>query len=542
MAICGSLMRGEFAWNVLLLFCLAAACAQGGCSSRIQPPGTIAFNISEDPHSLNPILARSDDERQIAHLMFDLLLDVDARGRLVPALALAVPTLANGGVSPDGRTIVYHLRHDVYWQDGQPLTASDVIFTWQAITDPDNDVASTRDYDMIDLIFAPDSYTVVMRLKHPWPPAVSTFFTYGTNPMPILPAHLLAEQGSLRNAAFNTHPIGSGPYRLVRWERGDRLVLTANDRYFRGRPRARTISVEEIPDTNSALTMLRTGRLDWSLQSPAQRLALGRDAGVRFVYAPFAGFGAIAFNCRRPPFDDGRMRRAIAMAIDRDRLSRGITGGQYPVANSDQPTFSWAFDAAVRLPGFDPVKADRALDAMGWRRGRDGMRRRRGRPLALTFTTFPEGDTAVRTAEYVQAMLHDRGIDVTVKKISLAQFYLPASAGGLLLSGRFDMAYMVWRAGVDPDDADLVTCRGIANFAGFCDAQVDALETRALGALDERARRVSYAAIQRALAAEVPYDFLYAPRYGFAVRSRLRGFEPTAFSPTWNASMWSTVP
>ncbi len=542
MAICGTLMRGEFARNVLLLFCLAAAWAQGGCSPRIQPPGTIAFNISEDPHSLNPILARSDDERQIAHLMFDLLLDVDARGRLVPALALAVPTHANGGVSPDGRTIVYHLRHDVYWQDGQPLTASDVVFTWQAITDPDNDVASTRDYDLIDLIFAPDSYTVVMRLRHPWPPAVATFFTYGTNPMPILPAHLLAEQGSLRTSAFNTHPIGSGPYQLVRWERGDRLVLAANDRYFRGRPRARTIVVEEIPDTNSALTLLRTGRLDWSLQSPAQRLALGHESGVRFTYAPFAGFGAIAFNCRRPPFDDARMRRAIAMAIDRDRLSRGITGGQYPVVNSDQPTFSWAFDRAAALPGFDPVKADRALDALGWRRGRNGMRERRGRALDLTFTTFPEGDTAVRTAEYVQAMLHDRGIDVTVKKISLAQFYLPASAGGLLLSGRFDMAYMVWRAGVDPDDADLVTCRGIANYAGFCDARLDALEARALGALGERARRASYVAIQRALAAQVPYDFLYAPRYGFAVRSRLHGFAPTAFSPTWNAYDWSTVP
>ncbi len=502
--------------------------------------GTIAFNVSEDPHSLDPILARSDDERQIAHLMFDLLLDVDERGRLVPALALAVPTRANGGVSPDGRTIVYHLRHDVRWQDGQQLTASDVVFTWQAITDPDNDVASTRDYDLIDLIFAPDSYTVVMRLKHPWPPAVATFFTYGTNPMPILPEHLLAEQGALRKSSFNDHPVGSGPYRLVRWERGDRLVFAANDGYFRGKPKARTVVVEEVPDTNSALTMLRTGRLDWSLQSPAQRLAVGQAPSVRFVFAPFAGFGAIAFNCRRPPFDDERMRRAIAMAIDRERLSRGITAGQYPVANSDQPVFSWAFDARARLPGFDPGKADRMLDALGWRRGSDGMRRRGGTLLALTFTTFPEGDTAVRTAEYVQAMLHDRGVAVAVKKISLAQFYLPASAGGLLLSGRFDMAYMVWRGGVDPDDSDLVACRGIANYAGYCDAQVDALEEQALGSDDRHARRAAYVAIQRALAAHVPYDFLYAPRYGFAVQRRVVGFRPTAFSPTWNAYEWAT--
>jgi peptide/nickel transport system substrate-binding protein len=529
--------------RLTLLFCLAAALTATNCARhRAATPSDwreVTFNISDDPHSLNPMLAQSDDERQIAHLMFDLLLDVDQQGHLVPALALAVPTRANGGVSPDGRTIIYHLRHDVRWHDGQPLTASDVIFTWQAITDPDNDVQSTRGYDLIDLIFAPDSYTVVVRLKQPWPPAVATFFTYGTNPMPILPAHLLAEHGSLRTSSFNTHPVGSGPYRFVRWERGDRLVFAANDAYFRGKPKTPTVIVEEVPDVNSALTMLGSGQLDWSLQSPAQRMALRNVSHLHFAYAPFSGFGAIAFNCRKPPFDDVRMRRAISMAIDRERLSRGITGGQYPVANSDQPPFSWAYDPSVRLPGFDPSKADRALDALGWRRGRDGVRRRNGVPLSFTFTTFPEGDTAVRTAEYAQQMLRERGIDVAVKKITLAQFYLPASAGGLLLSGRFDLAYMTWRTGVDPDDSDIVSCHGVANYAGLCDPLIDELELQALNDQDMATRRAAYAAIQRELAAEIPYDFLYAPRYSFAVQNSVRGFSPTPYSPTWNAREWS---
>jgi peptide/nickel transport system substrate-binding protein len=538
-------MRRDFVGKLALLFCLAAACTAAACANhgcaRARDAHTIVFNISDDPHNLNPILAQSDDERQIAHLMFDLLLDVDERGRLVPALAREVPSRANGGVSPDGRTIIYHLRQGVRWQDGQPLTASDVIFTWQAITDPDNDVQSTRGYDLVDLIFAPDSYTVVVRLKHAWPPAVATLFTYGTNPMPILPAHLLAEHGSLRHSSFNTQPVGSGPYRLVRWERGDRLVFNANDSYYQGKPKTPTIVVEEVPDVNSALTLLRSGQLDWSLQSPAQRMALKSAQHLHFTYAPFSGFGAIAFNCRRPPFDDVRMRRAISMAIDRRRLSRGITGGQYPVANSDQPPFSWAFDASARLPDFDPAQADRELDALGWRRGRDGVRRREGRVLALTFTTFPEGDTAVRTAEYVQQMLQDRGVSVAVKKVTLAQFYLPASAGGLLLSGRFDMAYMAWRTGVDPDDSDIVSCRGVANYAGFCDPQLDSLESYALMRQDVGSRRSAYLAIQRKLAIDVPYDFLYAPRYGFAVQDDLHGFHPTPYSPTWNAREWSTT-
>jgi peptide/nickel transport system substrate-binding protein len=502
-------------------------------------PGQIDFNLSEDPHSLNPIFSLSDDEREISHLMFDMLLDVDSRGRLVPDLALAVPSKANHEISADGRTIMYRLRDDVRWQDGQPLTASDVVYTWHAIMDPDNDVPSTKGYNLVDLIFAPDPYTVVIRLKHPWAPAVATLFTYGTNPVPILPAHILQDQDDLRRSDFNLHPVGSGPYKLVRWTRDQELVFAANDQYFRGAPKIPTVVAHIVPDTNTTLTMLRSGQLDWALQSPAQRLALRDDPNIRMHYVAYSGVGALAFNCRRPPFSDARMRFAVAMSIDRRRLSAAITGGQYPVAQSDQPPFSWAHDPSARLPAFDPARADALFDALGWRRGADGLRRKNGRVLSLTLTTFPEGDTAVRTAEYVQEMLRNRGIDAAVKKVTVAQFYLPASQHGLLLSGNYDLAYMVWRAGPDPDDSDLVTCRGEANYAGICDGRLDGLERQALTVLDMRARRALYFAIQERLAELLPYDFLYAPTYGYAVQRNVRGFSPSPYSPTWNAYAWS---
>jgi ABC-type transport system substrate-binding protein len=275
------------------------------------------------------------------------------------------------------------------------------------------------------------------------------------------------------------------------------------------------------------------------LLSPAQRIALGPNSNLKIVYAPFAGFGAIAFNCRKAPFDDVRMRRAVAMAIDRKRLSDGITGGQYPVTDSDQPVFSWAYDPTARLPAFDATAADRALDALGWLRGTDGMRRKHGALLGLQFVTFPEGDTAVRTAEYVQAMLHNRGISVDVKKISIAQFYLPKSENGLLLSGIFDMAYIAWRTGADPDDSNIVTCAGVSNYAGYCSATVDELERRALTATTQTARKNLYSRLQHTLAQDVPYDFLYAPEYGFAAQPALQGLRPSPYSPTWNAWQWS---
>lgn len=530
------IMIAPFAVALALLGCQRVNTAAGPGAPNAKP--AISFNISEDPHSLNPVLAQNDDERQVAHLMFDMLLDVDPQGRQIPALATAVPTIENEGVSRDGRTIVYHLRRDVVWQDGVAFTSRDVAFTWKAIVDPESNVQSTHGYDEIVSIDTPDPHTAVMHLRHPWAPAVGTLFTYGANPVPIVPAHLLEGKGPLTKSPFNTHPIGTGPYVLDRWERGDRLIFRANPRYFRGKPKTDTIVAVQSPDINTSMTLLRSGQLHWSLLSPAQRLALGRPKGIRFVYAPFSGFGAIAFNCRSAPFDDPRMRRAVAMAIDRKRLSDAITKGQYPTIDSDQPPFSWAYDAGAHLPGYDPKAADAALDGLGYKRGPDGTRVRSGRPLEVVFATFPEGDTAVRTAQYVQQMLRERGVAVTVKKVSVTQFYLPKSEGGLLMSGKYDMAYIAWRTGEDPDDSDIVTCAGPSNYTGYCNRKLDRLEAQALVETSRAARAALYSRIQRVLAVDVPYDYLYAPTYGFAATTELQGFAPTPYSPTWNAYEW----
>jgi peptide/nickel transport system substrate-binding protein len=136
-------------------------------------------------------------------------------------------------------------------------------------------------------------------------------------------------------------------------------------------------------------------------------------------------------------------------------------------------------------------------------------------------------------------MLRERGIAVDVKKISVAQFYLPKTEGGLLLTGTFDLAYIAWRTGADPDDSNIVTCAGVANYAGYCSANVDALERRALVTTTLAARKILYSRVQHILARDVPYDFLYAPEYGFAAQPDLQGLRPSPYSPTWNAWQWS---
>ncbi len=237
-----------------------------------------------------------------------------------------------------------------------------------------------------------------------------------------------------------------------------------------------------------------------------------------------------------------RVRRAIAASIDRAGISSKITFGRYPVVDSAQPLGSWARDPGVHEPGYDPAAADRLFDAAGWKRGSDGTRSKNGVPLALTYVQFPESQTGVRVAAVVQSELTARGLHISIKSLSNVQLFLPRAQGGTLASGAFDLAYVPWQLGADPDDSFLFACNGNANSMRWCDRTVDALERRALVAPTREARKALYAQIERRVAAAVPIVYLFDASYSYGYRTALHGFYPNAFTPTWNAYRWSLSP
>ena len=204
---------------------------------------------------------------------------------------------------------------------------------------------------------------------------------------------------------------------------------------------------------------MQSGALDWNLISPVQQQAIIDRPGIAFRYVPLALVAGVAINTAHPPLDDVRVRRALAAAIDRQAISDKITFKRYPVVDTAQPLGSWARDPAVRLPAYDPAAADRLLDAAGWRRGADGMRVKGGARLALTYVQFPESQTGVRAAAFIERALHARGIDLTLKSVTNAKLFLPKVEGGALASGAFDLAYVPWPMGADPDDSFLLGVR-----------------------------------------------------------------------------------
>lgn len=503
---------------------------------------SVHFAIGADPQSLDPLFAHPDAggvEAELARLIFEPFVDIDASGHQIPVLLSRIPTVANGDLSPDGRTIVYHLRPGVRWHDGVAVDAHDVLFTLHAILDDRNPVRSREGYDRIVAADAIDAHTVRIHLRAAWAPAVASLFSYGTAPQYVLPAHLLEHEARLDQSAFGAHPVGNGPFRFVRWERGDHLEYEANPQYWRGAPKVDQLEVRIIPDPGANFTALLSGAIDWSVLSPAQWKSVAQRSDLHFHDVPLAMAVGLALNTRHAPLDDPRVRRAIAASLDRRAISEKLTFGRYPPMETSQRLQSWAHDANAMQPAYDPLAADRALDAAGWVRGADGIRVKAGHRLMLVYTFFPESQTGVRVATFVERALRARGIDVVLKSVSNAKLFLPAAQGGVLASGAFDLAYIPWPLGADPDDAALLTCVGALNYGRWCDAEVDRLEAQAQASPDRATRVRLYGQVQARTTRDVPIVFLFDPAYVYATRPGLTGFAPNAFSATWNAANWT---
>jgi peptide/nickel transport system substrate-binding protein len=539
LAILKSSSRLVAAVVLLLCSCTRVPSADGQATGR-HPwtvPDTLRMATGIVPRTLNPLLSSETSELAIDRLFDDLLVTVDEHGRFVPDLAADVPSTANGGISSDGRTIRYRLRRHVRWQDGQPFTSADVKFTYEAIMNPRNDVVSRHGYDVVARVDTPDAYTVVFHLKHRFAPFVATVFGESDGPFCILPAHLLARRASINDGPYNALPIGTGPFRVVRWLRGNRIELVRNDDYFLGRPKLKSIVISFVPDENAEIVQLRTHEIDWAFQVSvnAYRSLRSMPADeVRSVLTPFNGYEAIIFNAAHGPTSDVRIRRAITYALDKRALVDKLAFGAAQPATEDLPPFLWAYDTTLRSTPYDVGTARQLLAAAGY-----GPARR----LALQLY-FEQSEATNRSlGVQIQSLLAPLGIDVTLHPQLSSIYYASYAQHGTLERGAFDLALNRWMSGVDPDDSAQFTCSNLppngVNPPHFCDPAMDEAQTIALDTYGESGRKPAYVRIQRILEREAPQDFLWWPKQIQAISPDLRGFAPNPVTETWNAWTWS---
>jgi peptide/nickel transport system substrate-binding protein len=458
-----------------------------------------------------------------------------------------VPTLKNGGISPDGLTLTYHLRHGIKWQDGVPLTAKDVIFTWHAIMNDKSNVQTRTGYDQIKDITAPDDYTVIVHMKQKYAPIVAYFMGLQGGG-PILPAHVLASLPDMNRVPFNAKPVGSGPFKVVEWVHGDHITLVANPDYWRGAPKLHQIIYKWITSDTTILTQLRTGEADaWFRGDVGLYPQLASLPGHTTILTPYSIFGHVDLYVKDPILQDVRVRRALSMAIDRKRMIHDATHDVYLPSISDQPKFSWAYDPNLPSADQDLPGARKLLDEAGWVPGADGVRVKNGQRLELQISYVGGQVVAPAIAAIMEQDFKAVGITLTQKQYPSATFFAAAGNGGILNNHKFQLAYFGWINGVDPDDSSLYLCNGGKNFPPggqnnlwWCDPKVDALEHNALTTFDVEQRKKDYYAIQEELVDQSPTIILFAEQRVDTFNDHFKGYIPSpAQSASWNSWQWS---
>ncbi len=528
---------------ILGLSLLTASCAHAGLGAGFgQSNGVLRIGTAISPNTLNPILVTELAENNVETLIFNGLTEEDDRNAIQPDLATVVPTLQNGGISKDGKTILYHLRKGVSWQDGAPFTSEDVKFTWEAVMNRKNNAANVVPYDEVASVDTPDRYTVVFRMKRPFAPFVAEAFNSATVTK-VVPAHLLRKYPDVNHIPFNYAPIGTGPYRVLSWKRGDRITLQANPRYFKGAPKIPQITVLEIPQENTGINELRSKDLDIYLNISETSYNIARGSpDIRLIVTPANSYRALYMNNERPALRDARVRRALTYAIDKKTMVQKVTHGTGTVATGSVPNFMWAYDNNVPITPYDPAKARALLLEAGWTLGPDGVLQKNGQPLSfvLTLRQGAAGDTAM--AVMVQAYLREVGIKTEIKSYPGSTLFAVGSSG-IMQPGKYDLNISGFSQTADPDNSAELTCANRPpngfNWTRFCDPQLDALEAQAVGTYDQRKRKAVYDRIQELTASEAPYDYFYYQPNIDAVNPALKNIKPSMLGPMWNAHEWS---
>ncbi len=497
-AVCGTLH------SVLLSLALS------GCAYSEGPrdPNVITVAVRSGPNALDPRLSNDEATQRLSQLVYSPLLQNGNDLRIGPALAQRLD-------NPDPLTYIVHLRHGVRFHDGHELTARDVVYTFKSILDPAMVSPFRGSFRALKDVTALDDYTVVFTLREPF----AAFPIQLTGVPPVVPA----DAGD----ALRTVPIGTGPYRFVRYDSDDTLVLSAFEEYWDGRPDNAGIVMKVVPDDTMRGLELRKGSTDLVVNDlppdivhqleKSEQFSIERSPGVDFSY--------VGFNLRDPQLADVRVRHAIGYATNRDAIITYLRRGLGRPAAGLIPDLAWAFEPDVFRFTYDPERARRLLDEAGLR-DPDGEGPEPRLRLSLKISTNEE------TRLQATAIQHDLrvvGIELDLRSYEFATFFAD------VVKGNFQLFALQWVGGamIDPDMLRRVfhsreVPPGGFNRGYYRNAQVDDLLDLASRSLDEGTRRGYYGAAQKLIAADAPYIPIWSKTNVFVA---LKGLEGLRLNP-----------
>ena len=499
-------------------------------------PHQLRYATAEDIAGLNPHLVQQNVVSYMSSLTMAWLVKYDHDNRPIPELVTVVPTQQNGGISADGKTITWHLRHGVKWSDGAPFDADDVVFSTKTVLNPANNEVSRDGWDLITKIDEPDKYTVIYHLRKPYAAYVPNFFgSAGANPC-VLPKHLLATLPNINNAPYNALPVGIGPFKYASWKRADSVELVPNPLYFRGQPKLQRIVFKIIPDRNTVTTQLQTHEIDlWTPVAAAYYDRVRAIPGVTALRQPSYFFSHMDFQNQHPGVSDPRVRQALRFAIDRRQLIEKVRHGLGIIQDTPISPKNPAFDPHIPTVPFDLARANALLDQAGWSRGPDGIRAKGGHKLVFDFATSsgtPDNDTII---ELIRANWQKIGVGISVQHYPAALLFAPYASGGIVLGGKWDIIIFQWGGDVIGDLKNLFACTSFPpngqNDPRYCNPQVDVAMAHFQALYSVKARQPYDDIVQQHLYTDVPDAIMWINEDIYAYNTDLTGFHPNQVTP-----------
>ena len=529
--------------------CTRVATSSSEGSAPHESHDRLVYAEAQDAKSLNPLLSTSASSLDLSMFIYSYAVRYDDKVRPVPDALREIPTQANGDVSKDGLTLKYKLRPNILFHDGVKLTCADLRFTWHVVVNPANNGVTQDGYRDIKDIDCSDPLVAVIHMKKIYAPFLQQLWGVNGN-APILPEHLLAKyndsKGSFNTAPYQGAPIGSGPYRFVKWDRGSQVVMKAFDRYFLGKPKIGEVVFKYIPDSNTLVEQVRTHEVDMAIHVganswPQMQNIPGTIADAPPVYT----YDHVDFNLRKPLFaHDLALRRALATGIDRPGLLAKIAhglGDLTDTALSPKISTGWTKDT-VHYP-FDLAGARKMLDGDGWKVGTGGIRVKNGLRLAFNLQTQTESASGKAYQTLIQSEWRDLGADVGIKNAPTAQFF-DNTANGVLQGGHYDVAIFAWSSAADPDDSAIYSPRNFAPHGQNALFWDNAIAGKAmddeLATVDPVLRRRAFVIEQQQFASDVPSIVLFYRREPEIYPTRLKGYVASpVISPFWDPQNYS---
>ncbi|MEV0612547.1 ABC transporter substrate-binding protein [Nonomuraea sp. NPDC050404] len=473
-----------------------AAVKQG--TERDTERDTVVLGLTVEHDSLNPALGYAPDG---GSLMYDGLVRRTPDLKLHPGLAESLP-------EADGEEVTFKLRQGVKFHDGKELTSADVVYTYEQVLKSANNSPIRGDYEFIDKVSAPDPRTVVFHLKHPYA-AILQRTTLG-----IIPA----------GSDLSGDPVGTGPYTFVAWNKGEKVMLKANEGYWGEVPTVKNVVLAYTADDNARASRMAAGELTATVLPPKAAARFRNQPGMSVIEAPSADYRAIMFPLEQPVTGDLAIRRALDLAVDRAAMVSAILAGAGNPGFGPVPAGTEWHNAAVRgSPDPDRAGAAKVLDEAGWKAGADGIREKDGTPARFTLMYRASDTLRKEIALAVASDAKQVGIDIRLAGLD-SDAIVPRLSKDALVMG--------WGSPYDPDYTNYklfhssFAGQGYFNPGHLDDPAVDkALET-ARQSSDPVTRKKAYDMVQQRVDDNATWLYLVYLKHVYVVRGNWTGLTP----------------